>query len=131
MVNLYLLQHIVAYGLISLGSFFCLTAVVGILRFPDVFTRFHAGTKCTTAGAVLLLTGVAVYCWTWPVTAKLVLIILFMLMTNPISTHSIARAAYRQGIAAPVVTVDQYKEDLEQTRELSHQAPKVQDRQGS
>lgn len=79
--------------LILLGAIFLFSAGVGILRMPDTFTRIQSGTKATTLGNMLVLTGLAFYHPGW--TFKLVLAIYFVLMTNPISSHALSRAAYR------------------------------------
>ncbi len=96
-------------GLIAVGTLFCLSAVVGVLRFPDVFTRLHAGTKCLTAGALLVLMGVAVLEASWPMSGRVLLIALFFLATNPIAAHAVARAAYRRGASRRFLTVDEYR----------------------
>ncbi len=95
------------------GTFFLIAAVVGILRFPDVYTRLHAGTKGVTAGALLVIGGVMIEHGTWTAAAKLVLTGVFLLMTNPVATHAIARASYRRGIVMPVVVMDDYRPFLQ------------------
>ena len=94
------------------SCFFFLAAVLGMLRFPDVYTRLHAGTKAVTAGSILLLMGVAMWEASWHVFTKLLLIGLFLLVTNPIANHAIARASYRRGVAVPHVVMDQYRKYL-------------------
>jgi multicomponent Na+:H+ antiporter subunit G len=79
--------------LILLGAIFLFSAGVGLLRMPDTYTRIQAGTKATTLGNLLVLTGLAVYHPGW--TFKLILAIYFVLMTNPVSSHALSRAAYR------------------------------------
>lgn len=78
--------------LILVGAFFHFSAGVGILRMPDAYTRMQAGTKASTLGNTLVLAGLAFYHPAW--TFKLVLIIYFVLMTNPVSSHALARAAH-------------------------------------
>lgn len=110
----------VASGICLLGgAFFCVTAVVGILRFPDLYTRLHAATKGVTAGAILLLLGVALLEGFGPVLAKLALIGVFLVVTNPMATHAIARAACREGICRPQVVVDEYGDFLAELREMT------------
>ena len=67
-----------------------------MLRMPDVFTRMQAGTKASTLGNALVLAGIAVYHPGWSL--KLLILIYFVLMTNPISSHALARAAHAIGI---------------------------------
>ncbi len=74
------------------GSIFLLLGAVGILRMPDVYNRMQAGTKATTLGTMAFLTGLALYNpdWVW----RYVIIIGFIVYTNPISSHALARAAH-------------------------------------
>ncbi len=88
----------VAVTLVGLGLLFSAIAVVGLLRLPDVYTRAHATSKTDTLGAVLTLGGIAVAFETGVPRAKLVLLALFLLITNPTATHAITRAAQDQGI---------------------------------
>ena len=78
---------------ILLGAVFLFSAGLGLLRMPDAFTRIQAGTKATTLGNMLVLIGLAFYHPGW--SFKLVLVAYFVLMTNPISSHALSRAAYR------------------------------------
>jgi multicomponent Na+:H+ antiporter subunit G len=79
--------------LILLGAVFLFSAGLGMLRMPDVFTRIQAGTKASTLGNMLILAGIAVYHPGW--SFKIILVAYFVLMTNPISSHALARAAHR------------------------------------
>ena len=97
-----------ASGLIAVGTGFCLSAAVGVIRFPDVYTRLHAGTKCLTAGALLILAGVAIIEGDWPVSGRVLLIALFLVATNPIAGHAVARAAYRQTDVHPTILLDEF-----------------------
>ncbi len=82
--------------LILLGAFFHFSAGLGLLRMPDAFTRMQAGTKASTLGNALILIGIAFYHPGW--TLKLLILIYFVFMTNPVSSHALARAARRIGI---------------------------------
>lgn len=85
-------------ALVGLGLFFSMVAAVGLIRMPDVYTRAHATSKADTLGTVLTLAGVAVAFEAGVPRAKLVLLALFMFITNPTATHAITRAAYDQDI---------------------------------
>lgn len=79
------------------GLFFFTVGTVGILRFPDMYTRAHSAAKCDTLGAVLILLGLMVYKGVSYAGMKLLLMIIFLWVTNPTATHLIAKAyAYRQ-----------------------------------
>ena len=79
--------------LVLLGALFHFSAGLGMLRMPDAYTRMQAGTKASTLGNTLILAGLAFYHPGW--TLKLVILIYFVLMTNPVSSHALARAAHR------------------------------------
>ena len=84
---------VISWFCILIGSFFCFTGGVGILRFPDFYTRMHASGVTDTLGASLILIGLMFQAGWSLVLAKLVLILLFILLTNPTSSHALAKAA--------------------------------------
>ncbi len=79
------------------GVFFFAVGVAGLLRFPDVYSRLHATTKCDTLGAGLILIGLAIQ-GTPDMAIKLMLIVLLLWITNPTAAHVIARASLLSGI---------------------------------
>jgi len=80
--------------LILTGLFFFVAGTVGLLRFPDVYTRIHAATKCDTLGAGLILLALLLT-WSHGITSvKELLIVGFLWLTNPVAAHLIGRAAY-------------------------------------
>ncbi|MDA3940677.1 MAG: monovalent cation/H(+) antiporter subunit G [Spirochaetia bacterium] len=91
-------------GIVSLmGALFLLLGAVGVLRMPDSYNRIQAGTKATTLGTLLFLLGIGIYNPVW--FPKLVVLILFILFTNPVSSHVLARSAHSIGIKLTEVTV--------------------------
>lgn len=80
---------------LALGIFFFVVGVVGLLRLPDVYSRMHATTKCDTLGAGMILVGLMLYHGIAADSAKLAIIIMFILLTNPASAHVVAKAAYQ------------------------------------
>ena len=101
--------------LILLGAVFLFSAGLGILRIPDVFTRLQAGTKASTLGNMLVLSGVAFYHPGW--TLKLLIVIYFVLLTNPISSHALARAAHAIGVPMARTTVNEDFSDTGKTEQ--------------
>jgi len=95
------------------GIFFFIVGVAGLLRLPDVYCRLHATTKCDTLGAGLILFALVLYSGVSNASVKLLLMILFIWLTNPTASHVIAQAAYRK--KSPVVEgtfeLDRTKED--------------------
>ncbi len=82
--------------LTGIGVLFLFLGNLGVLRLPDVYNRIQAGTKCSTLGAFLAILGVGIMqpAWFW----KALLIAMFVLITNPISSHAIARASRKSGV---------------------------------
>ncbi|KAB3533577.1 monovalent cation/H(+) antiporter subunit G [Alkaliphilus serpentinus] len=76
------------------GAFFFLVGTVGLLRMPDVFCRMHATTKCDTLGAGLILLGLILYRGIDIISVKLLLVLIFVWITNPTAAHIIAKAEY-------------------------------------
>lgn len=79
------------------GSVFLFLGGLGLWRMPDSYNRIQAGTKATTLGSLMVFVGVALIVPGWSV--KLLLILLFLLFTNPLSSQVLARAAHRSGVA--------------------------------
>jgi len=75
-----------------IGSIFLFLGALGVLRMPDLYNRMQAGTKTTTLGSILTLLGIGIYRPAW--LPQLLIIIAFIVITNPISTHALARAAH-------------------------------------
>lgn len=82
--------------LLFLGAGFMFLGALGLLRMPDVYNRLQAGTKATTLGSIATLAGIAVLHPDWA--PKLLLIVLFILLTSPIGSSTIARAARLCGL---------------------------------
>lgn len=89
---------ILAYALLILGFFFIFTGALGILRFPDFYTRLHAMGKSDTLGVSLMVLGLAVLEGPTLNGVKIALIIVFVGLANPTATHALGRAAHRSGL---------------------------------
>lgn len=107
-------QYIAAFLLLA-GALFALTAAIGVLRLPDLYTRMHAASKAGAVGAGLILLSVAMISLQGPVVLRAILGILFLLLTTPVSAHLLARAAYRTGLRLSAnTTLDEMKVDVEE-----------------
>ena len=84
------------------GAAFLLIGAIGILRFPDFYTRLHAVSVCDTMGAGLVLVGLMFQGGLTLVTVKLLLMFYFMIFTGPTAVHALAGAAL-QGELDPVI----------------------------
>jgi multicomponent Na+:H+ antiporter subunit G len=93
-----LLRDVVAALSLAGGSAFLLIGAVGVLRFPDFYTRLHPAGLTDTAGAGLILAGLMVESGFNLVTAKLVLVLVLIVFTSPVSTHATSRAALASGL---------------------------------
>ncbi|MGC9314306.1 MAG: monovalent cation/H(+) antiporter subunit G [bacterium] len=86
-----------------IGAVFCLigstlffVAALGIVRMPDLYNRMQSGSKCTSLGSFLFIMGIGI---SEPeFIGKTILLMLFIVFTNPISFHSLARAAHYIGV---------------------------------
>ncbi len=102
-------SDMVGYVLIIVGVMFDIFGCIGLVRFPDVYNRLQAATKCVTLGTLLLLLGVAVRSGVGPTAAKALLCAVFILITSPTAAHAIAKGAYASGIRLwPGSVVDHY-----------------------
>jgi len=93
------LNNILTYaglGFVLLGSIFLFLGALGIYRMPDLYNRLQAGTKASTLGAMSVVLGVGLMQPSWLI--KLLVIIIFIGVSNPLSSHALARASYRSGI---------------------------------
>lgn len=82
-------------GLMVVGGMFMLLGAVGLVRMPDVFNRIQAATKAVTLGTLALLAGVLAHHPDW--WAKIVVIVVFVAITSPVGSSTIARAALAAG----------------------------------
>ncbi len=89
----------ISWGCIILGGFLCITGGLGVLRFPDFFSRMHAASITDTLGGIFIILGLLIQSGLdWLVSVKLVLIVLFILITSPTSGHALAKAALHAGM---------------------------------
>jgi len=98
-------MDIVAYGLMIAGVVFFFGTSVGLIRFPDFYTRMHAAGKGDSFSTVLLIAGIGVYYYHHAhgagaelIVAKLLFIILFVFVGSPTATHAITLAGYKAHI---------------------------------
>lgn len=90
---------VLALTLVAAGAFFLLVGSVGVVRLPDFYARAHAAGKSDTLGLVLAILGIAVHEGLALTDWKLVAVVVFVALTNPVGIHALARSAYRSGLA--------------------------------
>lgn len=81
----------------GLGVIFNIMGNVGVLVFPDVYTRLQASSTCSTTSVLSFFIGCMFIVGWGPMTGRLMVITLFFFVTNPISAHIIARFAWQNG----------------------------------
>lgn len=92
------LLDVASWILIVAGGFFCVLGGLGLLRLPDLFTRLHGGGLIDTLGASLLVLGMVLQAGFTLVTAKLILLLLFLFFTSPLASHAVASAAFHSNL---------------------------------
>lgn len=92
------LATVLAHVLIVSGTVFLLASALGVVRFPDFYSRLHAAGKGDTLGQALVLVGLMVLSGWTMVTLKLALIVVFIFVLNPTATHALARGAWLVGV---------------------------------
>jgi len=113
--------EIIIYIFMGIGVFFNALAGVGLLRFPDVYTRLHAGTKCTTFGSIfvigsVILIGLKNWWFENDLNGSVLAIhsifaLIAILLTNPVGAHAIARAAHRSGVMPAKAVIDELENE--------------------
>jgi multicomponent Na+:H+ antiporter subunit G len=109
-------MEIVGSFITLFGAILLFLGALGILRMPDVFNRMQAGTKATTLGTILFLLGIYIGHTECGCLGKIILLISFVILTNPVSSNAIARAAHSAGIK---LTAKSVKDDLEKDNTLN------------
>lgn len=100
------------------GAFLAFAAGVGVVRFPDLLARMHAGTKPQVLGLVLVLIGLALRLRSGGAVWALVLVAIFQMLTAPVAAHMVGRAGYRTGkVRHDLLVVDELTNDLDRVRE--------------
>jgi multicomponent Na+:H+ antiporter subunit G len=84
--------------LLLAGAGFFLAGTVGLLRFPDVYTRLHAVTKADNVGLGLVVAGLVLQAESWAAMGKLLFIWLLVLLASASVAQLVARTALRKGI---------------------------------
>ena len=105
---------IIGYILITIGILFDIFGCIGLVRFPDVYNRLQAATKCVTLGTFLLLIGVALASDVSALSMKAIICGVFILITSPTAAHAIAKGAHASGVELwENSVVDKYAEEID------------------
>lgn len=94
------------------ASLFVLLAALGLHTFDDVFSRIHAATKAVTFGVVLVAIGASFHMSDSADVVKLAIAAVFQLISAPVGSHVLARAAYHSGgELSPATTIDELADE--------------------
>jgi len=105
----------IVYILISIGIAFQALGVLSLYRFPDVYTRLHGTTMCTTFGSMFIYVGIMIYGALavlsgspeyLALSLRAIMVMALVAATNSVGSHAIARAAHRSGVFPKKAVVD-------------------------
>lgn len=98
MIDILPVSRALGYVTVSAGTLLFAIAALGLVRFPDVYTRLSAVTKAATLGVCLVLLGVLLIDPSWRAAVPLLLAIALQLITSPVGGYALGRAAYHAGV---------------------------------
>jgi len=104
------------YVLLGIGLTFQTLGILALHRFPDVYTRLHGTTECTTFGSIFLYIGIIFYAVltsgeaAFSFSVHVIMLLLLLMFTNSTGAHAIARASHRSGILPKEAVIDKLKE---------------------
>jgi multicomponent Na+:H+ antiporter subunit G len=106
------MSEIIAYIFIGIGVTFNFFGCLGLLRFPDIYNRLQAGTKCVTFGTIFILLGTLIAVGINATGIKAIICMLIILITSPTAAHAISKGAYKSGVKLWDKSItDEYKKD--------------------
>lgn len=108
------MNSLVGLIFIIIGLAFDVFGCLGLVRLPDVYNRLQAATKCVTMGTCSILFGTFLVVGFTAAGMKMLLCIIFLILTAPVAAHAVARGAHRSGVKlCKGSVVDKYAEDKE------------------
>lgn len=93
-----MILDVISYVSLLSGSIFLVIGSIGLLRFPDFFTRLHAASVVDTLGCLLIIFGLMLQAGFSIILVKLMLIAMLVLFTSPVAAHALAKAALYSGL---------------------------------
>ena len=100
-------------ALCLVGAVLAIIGTVGVLRFPDFYTRLHAASVTDTAAATLAIVGMMLLAPDWLIAFKLAAVWLFLFLTGPTAGHALANAAHTAGLEPLIGPQGQGEEEAE------------------
>ncbi len=92
------IRTIITGVFLGIGCFFIVVTAIGIVRFPDFYSRLHPAGKTDTVGQAFVLIGLMIYEGFSLISIKLMIIVVFIFIASPIATHALAQAAFLLGV---------------------------------
>lgn len=89
---------ILVYIFLGLGIFFGILGNIGVIQFPDVYTRLQASSKCSVTSLLSILIALMILKGFTPITGRILVITLFFLISSPVASHIIGRRAWEEKI---------------------------------
>jgi multicomponent Na+:H+ antiporter subunit G len=108
-----LLRYPAGSALCLIGAILCVIGTIGVMRFPDFYTRMHAASITDTSGATVILIGMALMAPDWLVVVKLTVIFWLLFLTSPAASHAVASAAHTAGLQPLIGRIGQKRDDDE------------------
>lgn len=109
------MSEVIGVAVLVIGLAFNLLGCIGLVRFPDIYNRLQAATKCVTLGTCMILLSVMIgagFGEQAPITLKCIVCMGFILVTSPTAAHALARGAHASGVKLwEESIVDRYRED--------------------
>ncbi|MEQ8300471.1 MAG: monovalent cation/H(+) antiporter subunit G [Hyphomonas sp.] len=95
------------------GAILCMIGTIGVMRFPDFYTRMHAASITDTSGAAVVLLGMALMAPGWVIVVKLGVIFWLLFLTSPAASHAVANAAHTAGLQPLIGRINPKRDDEE------------------
>ncbi|AHC15370.1 monovalent cation/H(+) antiporter subunit G [Salinispira pacifica] len=95
-----LLREILAGIAFTLAGIFTLGGIIGLFRFPDAYTRLQAGSLAGTTSVISVFIGALILAPDWAIAGRIVIIIIFFLLSSPTGAHIVARFAWNSDLPA-------------------------------
>lgn len=102
MTTIDLMRDVVSWFFLVSGGFFCLVGGFGLIKFDSFYQRIHAAGVTDSLGAALIVGGLLFQADHWMIAAKLILLVVFLWVTGPTSSHALVKAAYALGLKAEI-----------------------------
>ena len=108
------MTEILAIFLIAFGVLFDVAGCIGLVRFPDVYNRIQASSKCVAVGTSFIIFGSVLLIGSTAAIIKGLICIALILITSSTAAHALGRAAHRSGVKLwSGSVIDHYREDTE------------------